>query len=132
MVNFGLAYGNEGCRQGAHIDGAVRGEGGEHPSSLACILYFNEKPDGPGGTCVYGTDATTVLFQAPSMRNGLFFFEQHPDAWHGFPVMPAGSERRIVSLAFGQESPPVTLKTSVLHQLTCKKKIKSILKKVLK
>lgn len=133
MCTFGFAYGNEGCMQEAHIDGAAR-EGDKSPvhSTIACLLYFNKEAGGVGGTCVYDIDRKTVLFQAPSLRNGLFFFEQHPDAWHGYPPMPPGADRRIISLAYSQESQPVTLRTSVFHRLTCVPTYKRIAKKLLR
>lgn len=121
MCVFGHTYGNEGCRQDVHIDGAVRDDDyGKHKSTLATLLYFNERPDNISGTCIYAPDKKTVLFQAPSMRNGMFFFEQHPQAWHGFPLMPASAERRLVSLAYGQEHTPIKLNSSLLHMFTCK------------
>lgn len=133
LTVFGHTYGNEGCRQDAHIDGAVREDDyGEHPSTLATLLYFNERPDNIGGTCVYAPDRKTVLFQAPSMRNGMFFFEQHLDAWHGFPVMPPGAERRLVSLAYSLEKEPIKIKNSLIHKLTCSLRFKRIAKKVLR
>src|SRR3989344_4962732 len=115
IANFGLAYGNEGCMQEPHIDGATRGGKFEDGASrIACILYFNENPDTIGGTCVYEPDRKTVIFQAPHLRNGLFFFEQHPDSWHGFAAMPAGTERRILSLAYGINEIPVRINDSFI------------------
>ncbi|MBX4211220.1 MAG: hypothetical protein KW806_00245 [Candidatus Yanofskybacteria bacterium] len=131
LATFGHTYGNEGCEQEVHIDGAVREDHGEHPSTLATLLYFNDKSDNIGGTCVYAPDRSTILFQAPSMRNGMFFFEQHPEAWHGFPKMPAGAERRLVSLAYSQELESIPLKTSLAHQLTCVNKARVIIKRAL-
>ncbi len=133
MCTFGLAYGNEGCMQEAHIDGAMREEQTEKiKSTLATLLYFNTDPDNTSGTCVYENDRQTVTFRAPSMRNGLFFFEQHPEAWHGFPVMSQGKERRLVSLAFSSENEPLDIKTSLVHKLTCAKRMKQMVKSVLR
>ena len=132
LANFGHTYGNEGCVQEPHIDGAIREDHGEHPSTLATLLYFNESPDNAGGTCVYATDRKTVLFQAPSMRNGMFFFEQHTDAWHGFPVMPAGAERRLVSLAYSLEESPIRLKNSLFHRFSCVPSYKRAIKRLLR
>lgn len=132
LATFGHTYGNEGCVQEPHIDGAVREDRGEYPSTLATLIYFNEKPDNTGGTCVYATDRKTILFQAPSMRNGMFFFEQHPDAWHGFPMMPTGAERRLVSLAYGLEDQSIRLKNSLFHRLTCVPSYKRILKRLIR
>lgn len=132
LTTFGHTYGNEGCVQEPHIDGAVREDRGEYPSTLATLLYFNEKPDNTGGTCVYATDRKTVLFQAPSLRNGMFFFEQHLEAWHGFSVMPAGAERRLVSLAYSLEKSPIRLKNSLFHRFTCIPSYKRAIKKLLR
>lgn len=127
MCTFGFAYGNQGCMQGAHVDGAVRSDDKSAVrSTLACLLYLNEKPDNISGTCVYATDRRTVLLQAPSMRNGMFFFEQHPDAWHGFPELPSGVERRIVSLAYAQPASSIGLKRSPIHKLGCRNFWKTI------
>ena len=130
LSNFGLTFGNELCVQEPHIDGAAR-EYDPSPvqTTFASIVYFNEHPQGVGGTCIYAPDRSTILFQAPSMRNGLFFFEQHPQAWHGFPVMPAGAERRILSLAYSQESRPIDLKEGIFHKMACKQFWKSVIKK---
>ena len=132
LTAFGHTYGNEGCVQEPHIDGAVREDRGEYPSTLATLLYFNERPDNTGGTCVYAADRKTILFQAPSMRNGMFFFEQHPYAWHGFPMMPPGAERRLVSLAYGLEEPSIRLKNSLFHRLTCIPSYKKAIKKLIR
>ncbi len=129
LCNFGLTFGNEGCVQEPHIDGAAR-EGDPSPvhSTWASIVYFNTDPNPVGGTCVYAPDRTTMLFSAPSMRNGLFFFEQHPAAWHGFPVMPKGAERRILSLSYSNEPRPIALRDSLSHKMTCKKFWKSMVR----
>lgn len=132
LATFGHTYGNEGCVQEPHIDGAVREDRGEYPSTLATLLYFNEKPDNTGGTCVYDVDRKTVLFQAPSLRNGMFFFKQHPDAWHGFPMMPAGAERRLVSLAYSLEKSPIRLKNTLLHRFTCVPSCKRLVKRLIR
>lgn len=132
LATFGHTYGNEGCVQEPHIDGAVREDRGEYPSTLATLIYFNESPDNTGGTRVYSTDRKTILFQAPSLRNGMFFFEQHPDAWHGFPMMPKGAERRLVSLAYGLEDHPFQIKSSLFHRLTCLPSYKRTLKRLLR
>lgn len=131
LATFVHTYGNEGCVQEPHIDGAVREDHGEYPSTLATLIYFNEKPDNIGRTCVYATDRKTVLFQAPSMRNGMFLFEQHPDAWHGFPLMPPGAERRLVSLAYSLEESPIRLKNSLFHRLACVPSYKRVIKNYL-
>lgn len=132
LATFVHMYGNEGCMQEPHIDGAVREDRGKYPSTLATLLYFNERPNNISGTCVYAADRKTILLQAPSMRNGMFFFEQHPDAWHGFPVMPPGAERRLVSLAYSLEESPIRLKNSLFHRLTCVPSYKRIVKKLIR
>ncbi|MBP6885657.1 MAG: hypothetical protein KBC02_00200 [Candidatus Pacebacteria bacterium] len=121
LCNFGLTFGNEGCVQEPHIDGAAR-EYDESPvkSSWASIVYFNESPNNRAGTCVYEPDRRTMTYQAPSMRNGLFFFEQHPLAWHGFPKMQKGFERRILSLAYSSQQQPLMPRSSWAHRLTCR------------
>ncbi len=131
LCTFGFTYGNEGCVQEPHVDGAVR-EYDVNPvhSTIACLMYFNKEEGGIGGTCVYDIDQKTILFQAPSLRNGLFFFEQHPDAWHGFPMMPKGAERRLISLAYSQEKNPIDLKTSLAHQIVCVNRYKHFVKKL--
>lgn len=122
LCDFGLMYGNESCMQEAHIDGsALADDPNEVRSTIACILYFNENPDTIGGTCVYDIDRKTILAQAPNLRNGIFFFEQHPQAWHGFPVMPANTQRHILSLSYSLESQPIALKTSLTHRLACRR-----------
>lgn len=132
LCNFGLTYGNEGCVQEPHIDGAVRADDPSPiHSTMAAILYFNENPDPIGGTAVYAPDRSTILAQAPHLRNGFFFFEQHPQAWHGFPLMPKGSERRIVSLSYSQEEELITLKQSFLHRIICFRNYKNKAKQVL-
>lgn len=126
LCNFGFAYGNEGCRQGAHLDGAVRADDkNESHSTLACLLYFNQKTGGSSGTCIYDADRITVLFQVPNLRNSMSFFEQHPDAWHGFPPVPVGEDRRIISLAYSLESSPVKVKNSFWHRQFCLKRLRN-------
>ncbi len=128
---FGFAYGNEGCMQESHIDGAVRGSPAVIKSPIACLFYFNKKSEGSSGTRIYDVDGKTELFKAPSMRNGLFFFEQHIDAWHGFPSVPVGEDRRLVSVAYNLEDEGISPKRSIFHKITClpglKFRIKSLL-----
>ncbi|HYU64825.1 MAG TPA: hypothetical protein VEK36_00975 [Candidatus Paceibacterota bacterium] len=126
---FGFTYGNEGCVQEPHVDGAVR-EYDEGPikSVLTAIIYMNRSPEGSSGTCMYAPDRSTVLFQAPRLRNGLFFFEQHPQAWHGFPIMPQDTERHILALAYSNEKIPIKLKKSWAHRLYCKNFWRSVIR----
>ncbi len=116
---FGLTFGNEGCMQEAHIDGAVRDNPTFIKSPIACLMYFNKNHEGSSGTRIYEVDGKTELFKAQSMRNGLFFFEQHIDSWHGFPIVPTGEERRLVSVAYNRETAPILPDTSISHKLTC-------------
>jgi len=111
LCNFGFSYGSEGCMQGAHIDGAARpSDPSSVHSTIACLLYFNPGPGGSTGTCIYQPDRETIIFQVPNLRNSMSFFEQHPAAWHGFPTVPAGEERRIISLSYSQEADPILIK----------------------
>jgi len=115
VCNLGFAYGKEGSVQEAHIDGAVSDMGKSISASVACLLYLNKEPGGVCGTRVYAPDRTTVLFEVPDLRNSFFFFEQHPAAWHGFPEVPAGADRRIVSLSYSHEPVPIRLHDSFLY-----------------
>jgi len=73
LCNFGFTYGNGGCMQEPHIDGAARpNDPSPIHATAACLLYFNEKPGGVVGTAVYDLDRTTVLFQVPDLRNSFF------------------------------------------------------------
>ena len=116
LATFGFTYGNQGCEQGPHLDGAIRpGDTSQVHSTIASLLYFNPNPDPIGGTELYDTDRKTLIFRAPHLKNGLFFFEQHPDSWHGYPPLPAGSERHLVSLAFSQEPRAINTNESPLY-----------------
>lgn len=130
---FGFAYGDEGCMQEAHIDGVIRDNPKVIKSPIACLIYINKNSEGSSGTRIYDVDRETVLFKAPSMRNGLFFFEQNINAWHGFPIVPAGEERRLLSLGYNREEKPVRFQKSIFHKLTCvsglKYRIKSLLRR---
>jgi hypothetical protein len=127
VCDFGLTYGNAGCVQEAHIDGSARpGDPNDVRSVVATIVYFNTKPDPIGGTAVYLPDRSTILAQAPHLKNGMFFFRQHPAAWHGFPEMPAGTERHILSLSWSHEQAPISLRKSLLHSTTCKYRIRDV------
>jgi len=128
---FGFAYGDEGCMQEAHIDGVIRDNPSVIKSPIACLIYINKDAEGSSGTRIYNTDRTTTLFKAPGMRNGLFFFEQNINAWHGFPIVPVGEERRLLSLGYNIEKNPIQFKKSLIHKLICvhgwKFRIKSLL-----
>ena len=126
LANFGFTYGNEGCVQEPHIDGAVRSDDlTPIKATIACLIYCNARSGNIGGTEIYLPDRTTRIFSVPDMRNAFLFFEQHPDAWHGFPPLPAGHDRRLVSLAYSHESPPLRLTRSFLHRLLCPANIAS-------
>lgn len=112
MCTFGFTYGKEGSVQEPHLDGAVReGDVSKIHSTIACLVYFNREHGNVGATEVYAENGKTLLFRAPDMRNGIFFFEQHKEAWHGFPMMPKGTERRLVSLAYSLERRPIRVST---------------------
>jgi len=129
LCNFGFTYGNEGCVQEPHIDGAARpNDPNPIHATIACLMYFNAEPGGSSGTAIYDNDRKTILAQVLNMRNSLFFFEQHPEAWHGFPIMGPGSERRLVSLSYSQEKPMLGLKTSAIHSVLCLNKAKNYLR----
>lgn len=115
VCNFGFAYGKEGSVQEPHLDGAVL-KTKSISGSIACLLYLNKEPGGAAGTRVYDVDRKTILFEVPDLRNSFFFFEQHPDAWHGFPEVPAGADRRIVSLTYSDEPKPIRLNDSYLYE----------------
>lgn len=128
VCNFGFAYGKEGSVQEPHLDGAVL-KTKSIVGPIACLLYLNKEPGGVSGTCVYDIDRKTVLFEVPDLRNSFFFFEQHPDAWHGFPEVPAGADRRIVSLSYSDEPKPIRLHASPFYAklpLAAKKLIQRI------
>ncbi len=133
LCNFGFTYGNEGCMQGPHIDGAARKD---DPSpvhaTIACLMYFNKEKGGVAGTEVYDIDRKTVLFAVPDLRNSFFYFEQHPDSWHGFPTVPKGADRRLVSLSFSKDRKPIKISNSPFHPSYMKSKLKGFVKKVLR
>lgn len=115
VANFGFAYGKSGCMQEPHLDGAIRpGDKSLIHSTVACLIYINKDEGGSSGTAIYDTDRKTALFQVPTLRNSFFFFEQHPNAWHGFPALPPGEERQIISLAYSLEKKPIPIRKGVL------------------
>lgn len=116
VCNFGFAYGKEGSMQEPHIDGAAM-KTKSISGTIACLLYVNKEPGGSSGTRVYDTDRKTVLFEVPDLRNSLFFFEQHSLAWHGFPTVLAGEDRRVVSLTYSNETQPIRFNDSLLYSL---------------
>jgi hypothetical protein len=116
MCTFGFTYGREGSVQEPHLDGAVRsGDTTAIKGTIACLMYFNPDHGNIGATEVYDTDGKTLLFKAPDMRNGLLFFEQHKDAWHGYPALPKGYERFLVSLAYANTRRSIPVSTSFIY-----------------
>lgn len=115
VCNLGFAYGKEGSLQDPHLDGAVIDKGKPLSATIAGLLYLNKEPGGVSGTRVYAPDRTTVLFEVPDLRNSFFFFEQHPAAWHGFPEVPAGADRRIVSLSYSDEPRTIRFNASPFY-----------------
>ncbi len=114
ICNFGFAYGDEGCIQEPHLDGAIReGATSRVKSNVAFLLYFNENVDPVSATELYDIDRKTVIVKGDTMRNSLFFFEQHPNSWHGFPLVPKNHTRRIVSLSYNYETEPVVPKWTI-------------------
>ena len=133
LCNFGFTYGNEGCHQECHIDGAVRADDpNETKATLALLLYFHPDRSTIGGTCIYDIDRKTIVAQAGHLHNSSFYFEQHAEAWHGFPEMPSGKERFLVSLTYSNEARPIKIDNSLFHRLTCKRNIKRVIKKFIR
>lgn len=131
LCNFGFTYGDEGCIQGPHIDGAARpNDPSPVHATIACLMYFNKEKGGVAGTEVYDVDRKTVLFAVPDLRNSFFYFEQHPDSWHGFPRVPKGADRRLVSLSFSSDPKYIGLSNSVFHTTYIKDCIKKISRKI--
>ena len=119
LSHFGYTFGDEGCMQEPHIDGAVRENPDSIKSPIACLMYLNKSPEGSSGTCIYDVDAKTILFKVSDLRNSMLFFEQHVDAWHGFPTVLPGEERRLVSVAYNKEKKPIKIQDSLVHKIFC-------------
>lgn len=116
---FAFNYGKKGCEIKPHLDSSARTKD-PYRTTVVCLLYFAPKPGGgPGGTCVYDTDRETILLEAPDLCNSMLFFEQHPDAWHGYKTITADAERRNMQVTYNSISWPVKLKTSRWHRLFC-------------
>jgi hypothetical protein len=125
LLNFGIAYSDAGCLQEPHLDGAVRAGGslvGE--GSVAVLFYFNEDPDPISATEVYDVDRKTILLKGTTMRNSMTFFVQHANAWHGFPRVPEGRTRKIVSVFYAQTTDPKAVTWSLPSHLISKIKKK--------
>jgi len=130
LCNFGFTYGNGGCMQEPHIDGAIRpNDPSPIHASVACLMYFNEKSGGVAGTAIYDLDRETILFQVPDLRNSFFYFEQHPDSWHGFPTVPEGHDRRLVSLSYSQERRPIPVSESLFSHFFAPYRIKYFIRR---
>ena len=120
LCNFGFSYGKAGSSLTPHIDGAIRpGDQSPAHSTIAALLYCNPTPSTSGGTAIYAPDRTTEIFRVPHLRNGFLFFEQHLDAWHGFPELPPNTERFVVSVTYSVATPAIPLHTSWTHRLRC-------------
>lgn len=118
LNNFGLAYGDKGCVQEPHLDGAIRsGDTSRIKGNIALLMYFNKTADPVSATELYDVDRKTILAKGFTMRNSMFFFEQHVNSWHGFPTVPHGHTRHILSLAYSNEARHVPLSWSYLESV---------------
>jgi hypothetical protein len=118
LNNFGVAYGDEGCIQEPHIDGAIRsGDASLIKGNIALLMYFNRVADPISATELYDLDRKTVLAKGYTMRNSVFFFEQHPNSWHGFPEVPHEHTRHILSLAYSDEARHIPLRWSFTESI---------------
>lgn len=118
LDHFGFSYGKEGNRQGAHIDGAaLPTDTSVIKGTIALLMYFNKADDPVSATELYDLDKTTVIAKGTTLRNSLFFFGQHPNAWHGYPPCPPGHERFLVSLGYSTEKSPIRLHWDFLHKI---------------
>lgn len=118
ICSLGFAYGEKGSIMEAHIDGAIR-EGTllRMKSNVAFLLYFNENSDPVSATELYDLDRKTILAKGTTMRNSWFFFEQHPNSWHGFPEVVGNHTRRVVSLSFSIVEHPIIPQWSFLSRV---------------
>ncbi len=115
---FGLTYGDEGCVQEPHLDGAIReGDNTSVKANLAFLLYFNEIADPVSATEIYDLDRKTILLKGTTMRNSLAYFKQHPHSWHGFPEVPKGHTRRLLSLTYLHLPKPTSIDWSFSHYI---------------
>lgn len=116
---FAFNYGKKGCEIKPHLDGSAR-TSDPYRTRIVFLFYFAPRPGGgPGGTCLYDADRRTALFEAPDLCNSLLFFEQHPDAWHGYRAISTDAERRNMQVTYNLISRPVRPKTSLWHRLFC-------------
>jgi hypothetical protein len=115
LCNFGIGYGDEGCMQEPHLDGAIReGDSSLIKGNIALLIYLNDQEDPISATEIYDLDRKTILLKGTTMRNSILFFKQHKNAWHGFPRVPTGHTRRIISLTYAEAPKPVGLDWSSL------------------
>ena len=115
--NFSWKYGKEGCEITPHLDlsGMKMHSAG---SKIVCMFGFAKNPGaGPGGTTVYDVDRETVLMEAPETYNGMTFFEQHQDAWHGYKTLKPDQERWALAITFNRAREPVKIRTSFLNNI---------------
>lgn len=125
LCNFGFTYGREGSVQEPHIDGAARpNDPAPVHASITFLMYFNKEHGGSSGTVIYAPDRKTALFQVPDLRDSISFFEQHQAAWHGFPMVPKGEDRRLVSLSYSQEKKPTKISSSLFSYIGARIKAK--------
>lgn len=116
---FAFNYGKKGCEIKPHLDSSARTKD-VYRTRIVCLLYFAPRPGGgPGGTLVYDKDRETILLEAPDLYNSMLFFEQHPDAWHGYKTITADAERRNMQVTYNLINRPVRIKTSFWHRMFC-------------
>ena len=128
LCNFGFTYGESGCMQEPHLDGAIRnGKNSPLNADIAFLLYFNEEADPSSATEIYDLDRKTILLKGDTMRNSWIYFRQHPNAWHGFPVVTGGHTRRILSLTYTYLPKPLPIDWSYLGALRAR--VKKYIKK---
>lgn len=118
LTNFGLTYGDTGCVQEPHLDGAIRpNDTSPIKATIALLLYFNIEDNPVSATEIYDLDRTTVLAKGTTMKNSLLFFEQHKNSWHGFPIVPEGHTRQLLSLSYSYEKEPVPISFSLFNKI---------------
>lgn len=104
LRGFGFNLGKRGYGfRRPHLDGSARSK---HPARtrLVAMLYLGSSPsETVGGTKIYDTDEKTIVFEAPRLYNSLLFFEQHPDAWHGYPILEEDIERKTLQFTYNLE-----------------------------
>ena len=123
--NFSFKWGKEGNHIKPHLDQAAKSKNSAR-SRIVCMFYFGEqKGKNPGGTCIYAKDRETPILEADMLYNSMLFFEQHPDAWHGYKSLVGSEERKAMAITFFSDSHPPKIKTSMVHRLFCPAWIRS-------